>query len=106
VLRGRASAGAIDDLAFEEKEGSRINELEILYESAPIPRHIVSYRNGLAEKLIAKVKETLLSMDKSVTGKKALAKFQRTSKFDLIPDEFNDIVSRSAPFLRHELGVK
>ena len=106
VLRGQVSAGATDDWTFEEKAGSRINELEILYESAPIPRHIVSYRNGLAENLIAKIKATLLSMDRSVAGKRALIKFQQTSKFDLIPDEFNELVSRSAPFLRRELGLK
>ena len=106
VLRGQVSAGATDDWTFEEKAGSRINELEILYESAPIPRHIVSYRNGLAENLIAKIKATLLSMDRSAAGKRALVKFQQTSKFDLIPDEFNELVSRSAPFLRRELGLK
>jgi phosphonate transport system substrate-binding protein len=106
VLRGQVSAGATDDWTFEEKAGSRINELEILYESAPIPRHIVSYRNGLAESLIAKIKETLLSMHRSAAGKRALMKFQQTSKFDLIPDEFNELVSRSAPFLRRELGLK
>jgi phosphonate transport system substrate-binding protein len=106
VLRGRASAGATDDSTFEEKAGSRINELEILYESAAIPRQIVSYRSGLAPNLIAKIKETLLTMDRTAAGKRALAKFQQTAKFDLIPDEFNDLVSRSAPFLRQELGLR
>ena len=105
VLRSRVSAGATDDAIFEEKAGSRINELELLYMSAPIPRQIVSYRNGLAENVVTKVKETLLAMDKSPAGKRALMKFQQTSKFDLIPDEFNDLVWKSAPFLRRELGL-
>jgi phosphonate transport system substrate-binding protein len=106
VLRGWVSAGATDDSTLQEKARSRIDELEILHESAPIPRHIVSYRSGMARSLIAKVKETLLAMDKSAAGKRALAKFQQTSKFDVIPEEFNDLVSRSAPFLRKELGLK
>ncbi len=106
VLRGRLGAGAIDDSTFVKKARTRINELEILYESAPIPRHFVNYRQGLPENLIAKIKETLLSMDKSEAGKTALMKFQKTAKFDPVPDEFNDLVSRSAPFLRRELGLK
>ena len=106
VLRGLLSAGATDDLTFVKRARSRINELGILYESAPIPRHFVSYRPGLAENLVAKIKETLLSMDKSEAGKTALMKFQQTAKFYPVPDEFNDFVLRSAPFLRRELGLK
>jgi phosphonate transport system substrate-binding protein len=106
VLRGRVGAGATDDFTLQEKAASKVNELQTLYQSAPIPRQIVSYRHGLADNLIVKIKDTLLGMDKSVAGKRALAKFQQTSKFDLIPNEFNDIVSAAAPFVRQELGLK
>src|SRR5262245_28174748 len=106
VLRGRVIAGAIDDLTFVKKARTRINELEILHQSAPIPRQFVSYRQDLTENFIAKIRETLLSMDKSDAGRIALIKFQNTAKFDRIPDEVNDFVSRSVPFLRRELGLK
>ena len=106
VLRGRVSAGAIDDRNYVKKARTRINELDIIYESAPIPRQFVNYRKGLADNLLAKIRETLVFMDKTEAGKKALLDFQQTAKFDRIPDEFTDLVSKTAPFLRRELGLK
>jgi phosphonate transport system substrate-binding protein len=106
VLRGLLIAGATDDVTFVRRARSKIDELRILYESAPMPRQLVSYRQDLAENVIRKLRETLLSMDKSDAGKTALMEFQRTAKFDLVPEEFHGFVSQSAPFLRRELGLK
>jgi len=106
VLRGRVSAGATDDQNFVKRARGRTNELEILHKSEPIPRQFVSYRQGLTEDLIVKIREVLLSMDKTQAGKKTLIDFQKTTKFDRIPDEFNQIVSKSKPFLRRELGLQ
>jgi phosphonate transport system substrate-binding protein len=106
VLRGRVSAGAIDDVSFVKKARSRISELEMVYASAPMPRQFVNHRQGLTDNLIIKIRETLLSMDKTEAGRKTLADFQQTAKFDRIPDQFDGLVSKTAPFLRRELGLK
>jgi phosphonate transport system substrate-binding protein len=106
VLRGRVSAGATDHQSYAVHARANIKDLAILHESAPIPRHILSYRRGLDDKLVVKIKETLLAMDKSETGGKALFEFQQTARFDSIPAEFNDLIFKSAPFLRQERGLR
>jgi phosphonate transport system substrate-binding protein len=106
VLRDRVSAGATDHQQYVKHARTNLKDLVILQESAPIPRHILSYRQGLAGKLVVRIKESLLAMNKSESGKETLLAFQRTTKFDPIPPEFNELVSRSAPFMRQELGLK
>jgi phosphonate transport system substrate-binding protein len=106
VLRGRVNAGATDHQTFAKEARGHIKDLTILYESAPITRHLLSYRDGLSENLVGKIKQILLAMDKSASGKKALLEFHQTSKFDPVPLGFADIVSKSAPFLRQELELK
>jgi phosphonate transport system substrate-binding protein len=106
VLRGRVNAGATDHQTFVKEARGHIKDLTILYESAPITRHLLSYRDGLPENLVAKIKQLLLAMDKSEIGKKVLSEFHQTAKFDPIPLGFGDLVSKAAPFMRQELERK
>ncbi len=103
VVRSKVIAGATDHQTYVNQARANIKDLALLYESAPIPRHLVSWRPGLSDKLVMKVKEILLAMDKSEAGRNALAEFQQTTRFDAIPPQFSELVSKSAPFLRQEL---
>jgi phosphonate transport system substrate-binding protein len=106
VVRNKVIAGATDHQTYVKQARAHIKDLAIVHESAPIPRHILSYRHGLADKLVAKIQDILLAMDRSEAGKMALLEFQQTAKFDPIPIEFTELVSKSASFVRQELGLK
>lgn len=58
VMRGKVSAGATDHENYVKYSRADIKDLAIIQESAPIPRQIISHRNGLPEKLVIKIKET------------------------------------------------
>ena len=85
VLKGKVSAGALDDQSFVKESGAELDKLLVVYRSFSIPRHIVSHRGDLSPRLVARIKEILLKMDQSEEGKKALHEFETTTKFDEIP---------------------
>ncbi|MFQ5949817.1 MAG: PhnD/SsuA/transferrin family substrate-binding protein, partial [Nitrospiria bacterium] len=83
-----------------------LNHLKIIHETYSIPRHIVSYRADLPPKLVARIKEILLGMDQSEEGRKALKAFERTTKFDEIPEQSLAPLLRSQDFIDKEFGLK
>ena len=87
VLHGRLDAGAMAANKLEKLAGPLINDIKIIHTSANIPYHIVLTRAGLPSRLQAVIKERLLSMEMDVVGQHVLKGFERTSRFDEIPDE-------------------
>lgn len=85
VIFGRVAAGATSRADFDNIEEDHRSQLTIIAESSPIPRHVVSHRGDLPADLVARIKDVLLTMDKSDSGRKALNKFEKTTKFDEIP---------------------
>ena len=82
VIKGKVTAGAMDQANFEQEAKGEIGQLKILHKTFSIPRQIVSHRADLSEPLVAKIKQVLTQMDKSEEGKKTLQAFERTAKFD------------------------
>jgi phosphonate transport system substrate-binding protein len=80
--------------------------LKSIYETFSLPRQIVSYRADLPPKLVARIKEILLKMDQSEEGRKALQEFERTVKFDEIPDQAMAPLLKSMKFIEAELGLQ
>ncbi len=87
VLRGKVSAGALDDRNYRKDAKHRLDQLKILHETFSIPRQIISYRSDLPPKLVARIKKILLDMDQSEEGQRALKAFEKTTKFDEIPEQ-------------------
>ncbi|MFQ5780018.1 MAG: phosphate/phosphite/phosphonate ABC transporter substrate-binding protein [Nitrospiria bacterium] len=106
VLRGKVSAGALDNRNYLKDAKGSLNHLKIIHETYSIPRHIVSYRADLPPKLVARIKEILLGMDQSEEGRKALKAFERTTKFDEIPEQSLAPLLRSQDFIDKEFGLK
>jgi len=106
VLRGKVVAGAMDDQSYLREARRHINSLKVVYKDPPLPRHIVSYRANLSAKLVARIKEILAKMDQSEGGKKALQDFERTTKFDDIPESSMASLLRATKFIDLELGLK
>jgi phosphonate transport system substrate-binding protein len=87
VLKGRVAAAAIDDGHFRKYEGSINGKFRVIAESAEIPRQIVSCRSNLPSDLQRRIVQALLSMHESDAGRKVLATFEKTAKFDLLTEE-------------------
>lgn len=106
VLRKKAAAGAIDNQKYLKEARDSIESLKIIYETLSIPRHIVSYRADLSKKLVDRIKEILIEMDKSEEGRKTLQEFERTAKFDEIPDRSMTYLLKSQEFIDSEFGLE
>jgi len=85
VLRKRVAAGVLSDGDFTELAKERIGELKVLLRTVTVPRHVVSHRADLSPGLLAAVEDVLVNMDRDAEGRQALARFQKTTKFDRFP---------------------
>ena len=94
VVFGRVAAGATSRTDFDKIDEDQRAQLTVIAETAPIPRHVVAHRGDLPPTLVAKIKDTLLTMDKTNDGRKVLNKFERTTKFDEIPARSRDALVR------------
>ncbi len=82
VLRGKVNAGAMDDASFAKLPQSRRDDLRVMHRTMVVPRHLVSVRKGLDERLVKRMKEVLMAMEHSEEGKQVLQKFEMTTRFD------------------------
>lgn len=86
VLKGKAAAGVTDPKHFDKLGQKQPGQLREIARSIAIPRHIVAVRSGMDDALIDAVVNSLKSMDAIEKGRKALEEFQKTKKFDDIPN--------------------
>jgi phosphonate transport system substrate-binding protein len=93
VLYGRVAAGATTRGDFEKLSEEQRAQLAVIYETIAIPRHIVVHRRDLAANLAARVTDILTTMHETEAGRKALAAFEGTEKFDVIPRESIQLLS-------------
>jgi phosphonate transport system substrate-binding protein len=106
VLRGKVAAGAMDNNSLPELAKEGLTSLKIVDQTLAIPRHIVSYRADLSPPLVARIREILLQMDQVEEGKKTLQVFERTSKFDDIPEHAMALLLKSMAFIEAEFGLQ
>jgi phosphonate transport system substrate-binding protein len=85
ILRGRVDAGAIGTHEFERYRPAERDQLRIIYESAPIPRQLVSVHKGASVDLIARIRRLLIDLEHTDAGRKILADRDGTTRFDDIP---------------------
>ena len=86
VRSGRVAAGACDHLRFETLSRRHPGELKVIARTPSVPRHVVSYRPGLSEKLLESVRETLTSLHTEEEGREILTLFSGTTRFDELED--------------------
>lgn len=85
VLRGRVDAGAMSYNNVGKYAKASLPNVKIIWESPPIPRHLVSVRNELDPAIVAVVTRSLTEMDRTKEGGEILANFENTLKFDPVP---------------------
>ena len=104
VLRGKVSAGVVDDQTYLKLAKDDINHWQIIHRTYAVPRHILSHRSNLPLKLARSIKDVLLKMDQSAQGAKALKDFQGTTKFDDIPASQMAPIRQSWKFIEAEVA--
>ena len=106
VLRGMVAAGAMDTQNYKKEARARLNELKIVHQLPGLPRQILSHRADLDERLAGRIKQILLAMDQTDEGKKVLAAFEQTARFDELPTAAIADLNKAAPYVAAELGSK
>ncbi len=86
VLRDKAAAGAINEKKFLEFTASYPEQFMVIRYTPFVPRHVVCQRRDMDPAAAAAVRQALLEMDQTNSGRQALANFQKTAKFDEFPD--------------------
>ena len=106
VVRGKVAASVMDNQTYVRQALPHLKNLKVVYQTFSFPRHVVSHRADLPTHLVAKIKETLIQMDQSDQGKKTLEKFERTTKFDEIPEQGIAPLLKAGKWIDAELGLK
>lgn len=107
VLKGKVTAGAVNEDYFEALAGNRIGELRILHRSDPVPRNIVCARSGLDVELVRAVVGVLLDMNEDAEGRVVLNAFEHTSRFEPFPEGGLQALAgviELLPFVEDDLG--
>lgn len=79
VFYKKAAAGALSNLAWvspKDVPQSYKKDFKIIYESPKTPEFIVLVRPGLPKRLVERIKEEFLMMDKSEAGREALKSYE------------------------------
>jgi len=100
------SAGVLNNQNYPKEARGYLDSLKVIHETFSLPRQIVSYRQDLDPKLVARIKEILIKMDQSEEGRKALQDFENTTKFDELPPQAMAQLSNALQFIDAELGIK
>ncbi len=87
VIRNVVVAGATDNKKFIEDARNKVDQLQVIHRTNPVPRHLVTHRQGLSPNLVKRVKKVLLEMHLSEEGVKILKGFGKTKKFSEISAE-------------------
>jgi len=105
VLRKKVQAGAMSLATFKKEARAAIKDLVVIDQSFVVPRHIVSVRGDLSSERVSQLKKILLDMTESEEGRKALLDFQKTTKFDAIPDGALKPILEQHEFINREMGL-
>jgi phosphonate transport system substrate-binding protein len=107
VLKGKVTAGAVNEEYFGMLAGRRADELRVLHRTKTLPRNIVCARANLDPELVSAIVDVLLAMKDDDEGRSVLQAFEDTTDFDRFPqgDEqaLADVVEM-LPFVESDLG--
>jgi len=106
VLHGKVDAGAMNNAAMIEEAKDSLDQFRVIHKTFTIPRHVTVVRNGLPTRLDEFLQQVLLDMNESTAGQETLEQFERTAKFDQIPQSFVDRLPLLNEFIEFEFGLE
>jgi len=95
VLKGKVAAGAINNQKFDDLPPEQRNKLVVFHRTATVPRQLAAVRSDLDSELVSRIKSVFLQMHLTDEGKRVLAQFEKTTKFD----DFDDLPEDSVKSL-------
>jgi phosphonate transport system substrate-binding protein len=96
----------MSDESYQKEAKGKLDRLRVIYETFSLSRHILSAGPDLPPKLVVRIKEILLTMDQSEEGRKVLQAFEKTTRFDELPDEVMARLLKLEKLVDAELAVK
>ena len=84
VISGVVPIGVVDNVTFGRLPQDTQDQLEIIAETANVPRQLVLFRPGMDAALSIAIQAVLLDMEENEEGQAALEAFQ-TTEFDILP---------------------
>ncbi|PHS06127.1 MAG: hypothetical protein COA78_14650 [Blastopirellula sp.] len=106
VQHGKAAAGVMSTAALIKHAKDKRNQLRVIHETFDIPRHVVVFRGKISQKLDQRLQHVLSKMHQSEAGRNVLAQFDRTTKFDSIPQDFIDRLPLLTKFIEYEFDLE
>lgn len=104
VEEGRVDAAAMSEGDFEEYSKTALTPLRVVARSPYVPYHVVTARPGFDPVLAERVQTVLKSIHETPEGKTMLFEFERTAKFDDIPEDLMENVMSFAPYIENLLS--
>lgn len=107
VLKGKVTAGSVNEDYYRALAGSRIDELKVLHRTDSVPRNVVCVRTTLDPSVIGSLIAVLIDMDEGEKGREVLREFEETTRFDRFPDGPDsalEAIVALLPFVEEDLG--
>ena len=102
VLDGRTAGGAFKSGDFDELAPDVRDQLVVISETPAVPRHIALARPGMEEGLEMRITELLLGLHETPEGQAVLDTFERTKKFDALPEGVDGTIAMLRQVLAEE----
>lgn len=106
VLKGKVAAAALNENYYRKLAGSRLDELRVLYTTPVVPRNLVMSRGDLPVERVRAIEQALLRLHWDDDGKRLLAEFEETLRFEPFPEGAETVLRPVAgllPFIEREI---
>ncbi|PHR00233.1 MAG: hypothetical protein COB29_16020 [Sulfitobacter sp.] len=97
--RGRVAAAAMAEKDYEEYAKNALMPMRVLQVTPYVPYHVVVNRSDLDKALVQRIKNILQKAHKDTAGAEILRNFEKTTRFDEIPQDLLNEVQKLMPFV-------
>jgi phosphonate transport system substrate-binding protein len=87
LASGKVSAGAFSNTDLKDIPADTMEQLIPLLETEPLPRYLALVRPGMDPAEVDAIKALLVGLDQTPEGPDILKTFEKTAKFDAVPNE-------------------
>ncbi|WP_198648480.1 phosphate/phosphite/phosphonate ABC transporter substrate-binding protein [Cyanothece sp. BG0011] len=103
LVSGRVDAMAMGSVDFQQLPQATRQQFIIMGKTKSVPRHMVVISPTLSQNKVTRLKNILLQMNKTDSGKTILEQFEKTTKFAEFPDNKTDIFHEIRPLINSNL---
>lgn len=104
LLRKRITAAGIGSHEFDSLRPWEREQVRVIHRTWAVPRHVVSIRASLDQRLADRISAILKDMENSGEGRQVLNHFEQTTRFDDIPADARTTLEELRPLVMEELA--